>query len=74
MSIKILKNPIDVHCEKGYGKCIAWIDYGIEVNTVWKIRLYDTGKIINVLEDEIIIYPNPMNGEPKIKIPEGWNQ
>lgn len=74
MTIHELKNQIDVHCPKGYGKAIAWMDYGASVNTVWKIRLHETGRVINVFDDEILIYPNPMNGEKEIKIPEGWKQ
>ncbi len=59
-----LKNPIDVHVKgKGYCKCIAWIDYGPEVNTMWKCRVYETGKVLNVYDDDIVIYPNAANAE-----------
>lgn len=71
-TIHELTNPIDVHCPKGYGKAIAWIDYGSDVNTVWKIMLYKSGKIINVYDDEILVYPNYMNGESTINIPDNW--
>jgi hypothetical protein len=67
-----LENPIDVHCPKGYGKAIAWIDYGSSVNTVWKIRLYKTGRVVNVYDDEILVYPNAMDGEGQLSIPSNW--
>jgi hypothetical protein len=74
VSIVELNNPIDVHCPKGYAKAIAWIDYGSDTNTVWKVRLYESGKVINVYDDEVLIYPNLMNGENEIVIPENWKQ
>lgn len=61
-----LRNPIDVKTPLGDAKCIAWIDYGFEVNTVWKCRMHDSGAVKNFYDDDIYIYPNPMNGEPKI--------
>lgn len=68
-------NPqIDIHCPLGYAKAIAWIDYGSDVNTVWKVRLYDSGRVINVYDDEILIYPNKMDGEIDLKIPETWKK
>lgn len=62
-----LNNPIAVNTPKGDGKCIAWIDYGPETNTVWKVRMEETGRPINFFDDDILIYPNPMNGEKNIK-------
>jgi hypothetical protein len=37
-----LKNTIDVHTPLGYGKAIAWIDYGSDTNTVWKVISLNT--------------------------------
>ena len=31
--------PIPVHTPHGYGDAILLIDYGIDVNTVWLVRL-----------------------------------
>lgn len=73
MTIHELNNPIAVHTPLGEGKCIAWVDYGLDVNTVWKIRLQD-GSCRNFYDDEILIYENPMNGEVKIQIPTNWKQ
>lgn len=57
-----LRNTIDVWTPLGYGKAIAWIDYGSEVNTVWKVVLYDGGKVRNFFDDDIEVYANLMKG------------
>ena len=57
-----LKNKIDVETPLGYGKAIAWIDYGIQVNTVWKVILYANGSVRNFYDDDIFVYPNKMDG------------
>jgi hypothetical protein len=57
-----LKNTIDVETPLGYGKAIAWIDYGSQMNTVWKVVLYDGGKVRNFYDDDILVYPNSMDG------------
>ena len=57
-----LKTTIDVHTPLGYGKAIAWIDYGSDTNTVWKVVLYDTGMVRNFYDDDILVYPNAMDG------------
>lgn len=67
-----LKNPIDVFVRGiGYCKCIAWIDYGQDVNTMWKCRVYSTGKVVNAYDDDIRIYPNAANSE-ELNIPKEW--
>ena len=71
MFILRLIPTIDVHTPLGYGKAIAWLDYGEDVNTVWKVQLYSTGAVFNVYDDDIRIYPNKMNGE-NIVIPDKW--
>ena len=40
MYIHELINTIDVETPLGYGKAIAWLDYGSDTNTVWKVILY----------------------------------
>ena len=57
-----LKNPIEVETPLGRGKCIAWIDYGSEVNTVWKVVFYKNGMVRNFYDTEIYVYPNKMDG------------
>jgi hypothetical protein len=62
MYIHELKNGIDVETPLGYGKCIAWIDYGSDVNTVWKVVLYKDGRVRNFYDDDVYVYPNKMDG------------
>jgi hypothetical protein len=57
-----LRNPIDVETPLGCGKCIAWIDYGPDVNTVWKVVFYHNGSVRNFYDDDIYVYPNKMDG------------
>jgi hypothetical protein len=73
MTIHELRNQIDVHTPLGYAKAIAWIDYGQDVNTVWKVVLYKNGCVRNILDHEIIVYPNSMLGG-EIVIPENWEK
>jgi hypothetical protein len=62
MYIHELNNPIDVECPLGYGKAIAWIDYGSDTNTVWKVVLYHNSMVRNFYDDDILVYPNKMDG------------
>ena len=73
MIIHELTNVLDVHCPLRYGKCIAWIDYGSQTNTVWKVVLYETGMVRNMYDDDIRVYPNAMDGG-KIDIPKEWKK
>lgn len=57
-----LKNTIDVLTPLGYGKTIAWIDYGADINTVWKVVLYSSGQVRNFYDDDIRVFPNKMDG------------
>ena len=57
-----LRNTIDVETPLGYGKAIAWTDYGSQTNTVWKVVLYDSGKVRNFYDDDVRVYPNLMDG------------
>lgn len=59
-------NPtIDVHTPLGDGEAILIIDYGINVNTVWVVRL-EGGVIKHFYSDDVRIWGNPMNGK-------GWD-
>ena len=66
-----LSNPIDVETPLGYGKAIAWIDYGPDVNTVWKVVFYHDGSVRNFYDDDIYVYPNKMDGG-EIKPPQNF--
>jgi hypothetical protein len=55
-------NPtIDVKTPLGDGEALIVIDYGINVNTVWLVRLKG-GIIKHFYSDDVLIYDNPMNG------------
>lgn len=60
-------NPsIPVHAkDHGDGEAILVIDYGLNVNTVWVVRL-GGGIIKHFYSDDIRVYDNPMNGN-------GWD-
>jgi hypothetical protein len=60
MTIYELKNIINVETPLGFGKAIAWIDYGSEVNTVWKVVLQG-GIVRNFYDTDIIVKPNKMD-------------
>ena len=66
-----LSLPIDVETPLGYGKASAWIDYGPDTNTVWKVVLYADGRVRNFYDDDVFIYPNKMDGG-EIKLPENF--
>lgn len=59
-------NPtIDVHTPLGDGEAMFIIDYGINVNTVWVVRL-EGGVMKHFYSDDIRVWGNPMNGK-------GWD-
>ncbi len=62
MIIHELKNTIDVETPLGFGKAIAWIDYGSQVNTVWKVVLYNNCMVRNFYDHDILVHPNKMDG------------
>lgn len=62
MYIHELTNIINVETPLGYGKAIAWIDYGSQTNTVWKVILYNSGIVRNFYDDDILVHPNKMDG------------
>ena len=62
MYIHELINSIDVETPLGYGKAIAWLDYGSDINTVWKVILYHNGMVRNFYDADILVYPNKMDG------------
>ena len=61
-----LEPSIPVYCkEHGDGEALFMIDYGINVNTVWVVRL-EGGIVKHFYFDDILIYGNPMDGK-------GWD-
>jgi len=66
------KTPIPVHTPHGEGEAYLLIDYGINVNTTWVVRLRG-GYIKHYYSDDIRIYDNPMNGNSwDVEIPSNW--
>lgn len=61
-AIHELQNTIDVETPLGYAKAIAWMDYGSQLNTVWKVVFYKDGSVRNFYDDDIRVYPNRMDG------------
>ena len=57
--------PLPVQTPHGDGDALVLIDYGLNVNTVWLVRLRG-GKIKHYFSDDIRLYDNPMNGR-------GWD-
>lgn len=60
-----LDPEISVWTPLGDGEAMIIIDYGLNVNTVWLVRLAG-GIVKHFYSDDIRIYDNPMNGK-------GWD-
>ena len=57
-----LDPTIPVNCtDHGDGEAMFLIDYGLNVNSVWVVRLAG-GSIKHFYSDDIRVYDNPMNG------------
>ena len=68
------KTPLPVHTPHGEGEAILIIDYGIDVNTIWLVRL-SGGAVKHYNSDDIRVYGNPMHGKGfDIEIPINWKQ
>jgi hypothetical protein len=66
--------PIPVHTPHGVGQAFLYVDYGINVNSVWVVRLKG-GKVLHYYSDDIRIYDNPMNGEGwDVDLPDDWKK
>ena len=64
--------PLAIHTPLGAGEAILFIDYGLEVNSVWVIRLRG-GIIKHFYSDDIRLYGNPMDGLGwDVDIPSAW--
>lgn len=66
-----LQNPIPMYCRShGLGSAFMMIDYGLNINTVWVVRLKG-GRVKHFLSEDIVILGNPMLGESD-DIPKDW--
>lgn len=61
MYIHELNSPIFVKTPLGNAKAIMIIDYGTELNSVWKCVLHDSGLVRNFYDHDIIVLPNKMD-------------
>lgn len=58
--------------DHGAGDAMFIIDYGVDVNTVWVVRL-PGGIVKHFYSDDIRVYDNPMNGKGwDVVKPEDW--
>lgn len=62
MSMIQLEPPIWVTTPLGEGHCLLIIDYGVSVNTVWLVHLFDSGKVVHVDSSDVRVMGNPMYG------------
>lgn len=62
MTILQLNPTIQVNTPLGDGEAFFIIDYSINVNTVWVVRL-KKGVVKHFYSDDIRIHGNPMNGK-----------
>lgn len=66
------RTPLSVHTPHGEGDAILLMDYGLNTNTVWVVRLMG-GEVKHYYSPDIRIYGNPMDGNGwDLEIPEGW--
>ena len=56
------RTPIPVETPHGMGEALVLIDYGLNTNTVWLVRLHG-GKIKHYWSEDIRVVGNPMNKE-----------
>jgi hypothetical protein len=66
--------PIEVHTPHGKGEAILLIDYNINTNSIWVVRL--SGGIVKHYDsNDILIYGNLMKLKHQdIKIPDNWKK
>jgi hypothetical protein len=62
-TIHEIVNPFDVETPLGYGVALFIIAGSIHSNPQFIIRLYDTGIVRTVDQNDIRIYGNPTTGE-----------
>ena len=74
MIIHEFKTPIRVHTPHGEGEAVLLIDYGIDVNSIWLVRL-GGGVVKHYDSDDIRVYGKPMKCKWfDIEIPITWKQ
>lgn len=67
MNILQLNPQIEVITPLGNGWAFFIIDYGLNINSIWVVRLDKEGIVKHVESNDIRIAANPMLGQKKIK-------
>jgi hypothetical protein len=62
-TIREIENPFDVETPLGYGVVLFMIAGSIHSNPQFIIKLYNTGEVRTVDQNDIKIYGNPTAGE-----------
>lgn len=55
-----LNPPIEVMTPLGKGWCLFLIDYGININSIWVVRLDNKGAVKHVESNDIFVVANLM--------------
>lgn len=63
-SIHEIVNPFDVETPLGYGVALFIISGSIHSNPQFIVRIYNSGIIRTIDQNDIRIYGNPTTGEP----------
>ena len=68
-----LNPPIWVLTPKGEGFALLIIDYGIHLNSVWVVSIFDTGEVTHIDSNEVKVMGNSMLNIPDPKPFKGRN-
>jgi len=72
LAIHEFDTPLLVHTPHGEGSAILFMDYGLNTNSVWVVRL-SGGKVQHYFSPDIRVIGNPMEGAGwDVEIPKGW--
>jgi hypothetical protein len=63
-TIHEILNPFDVDTPLGYGVALFMISGSIHSNPQFVVRMYETGIVRTIDQNDIKIYGNPTTGEP----------
>ena len=62
-TIHEILNPFDVQTPIGYGVALFMIAGSIHSNPQFVVKMYDTGILRTIDQNDIKVYGNPSNGE-----------
>ena len=65
-TIHEILNPFDVQTPLGYGVALFMIAGSIHSNPQFVVKMYDTGILRTIDQNDIRVYGNPSNGEKLI--------